>query len=132
MRNGNSDPYSHSSGISSSNSSSGIGVSHFQWVSGYGVAVTDRECKAYTPQGGFVGNSDFYPGFDHMTNLTAIPKHLVQITVQEKENGRNTALTALVDGKKEINCTYKLNKEGPFTIEIKGTVTLEDPKAAGQ
>ena len=131
VRNANSDPYSHFTGSSSGNSSSGVGIGHFQWVSGYGVSVSDRECKSYSPQGGFMGNNEYYPGFDHTTNLAG-PKHLVQITVQEKENGKGTVLTAVVDGKKEVNCTYKLNKDGPFTIEVKGTVVLEDPKAAGQ
>ena len=138
VRNDNRDPWVHSIGGGgngsggSGASSSDAGFGHFQWPSGYGVSISDRECKAYTPQGGWANNNDYYPGYDHTTNLAATPKHQVLITVQDKENGKSTALTALVDGKKEVNCNYKLNKDGPFTIEVKGTVILEDPKAAGQ
>jgi hypothetical protein len=137
VRNGNKDPWEHftggsTSGSNSGSGSSGSGMGRFQFVSGYGVSVCDRECKAYSPQGGWGNGNEYYPGFDHSTTLAAQPKHLVMITVQEKENGKGTALNAQVDGKNVVNCNYKLNKDGPFTIEIKGTVIIEDPKAIGQ
>lgn len=131
VRNNNKDPYMHSSGMGAGNSSSGIGFTRFSWVSGYGVVLNDRDCKAYTPQGGFT-NNEYYPGLDHTGTLQQIPKHQIMITVQEDPNGKATTLTALVDGKKEINTRYKLNKDGPFTIEIKGTMVIEDPKTMGQ
>lgn len=133
VRNDNREPFVHSSGSGNSGSttSTGMGMSRYSFATGYGVVLSDRDCKVYTPQGGYVGN-EYYPGLDHTTTLQPISKHLVLITVSEKEGGKGTALAIQVDGKKENNSNYKLNKDGPFTIEIKGTVVIEDPKAAGQ
>ncbi|MCY3017951.1 MAG: hypothetical protein NTW87_02825 [Planctomycetota bacterium] len=42
------------------------------------------------------------------------------------------ALQMFVNGKREYNGNYKLPKEGPFIIEIDGTITIEEPTAKGQ
>ena len=65
-----------------------------------------------------------YSYLEHTTPLANLPKHEVLVTVKESE------LHILVDGKKEKNSFAKITKEGPFTVEIKGTMTIEDPKAA--
>ncbi len=133
VRNDNKDPYrSMGSGTPSTGTSTSSGFgSRYSFATGYGVIINNNDCKVYTPQGGFVGN-EYYPGMDHATTLQSVPKHTVLITVADKENGKGTALAIQVDGKKENNSNYKLNKDGPFTIEVKGTAVLEDPKAAGQ
>ena len=133
VRNDNKDPYMRSSSgnMPSTGTSSSTGFSsRYSFASGYGVVIKDQDCKVYTPQGGYIGN-EYYPGMDHATNLQSIPKHQILVTVADKEGGKGTSLAIAVDGKKENNSNYKLNKDGPFTIEIKGTATLEDPKAAG-
>lgn len=128
VRNANNDPHVHYVG----KGGDAMGTMQaYTFCSGYGVLINDRECKVYTPQGGFIGN-EYYPGLDHSTTLQPISKHQVMISVADKEGGKGTALAIQVDGKKENNSNYKLNHEGPFTIEIKGTVTIEDPRAVGQ
>jgi hypothetical protein len=126
VRNGNHDP--HMGYVSKTGNT--MGYQNFTFCSGYGISITDRDCKVFTPQGGFTGN-EFYPGLDHTTNLQPV-KHQIMISIAEKENNKGSALAIQVDGKKENNSSYKLNKDGPFTIEIKGTATIEDPKALGQ
>lgn len=129
VRNDNKDPYLNGMGTSVPSVSTGLG-SRFSFATGYGVIVKDQDCKVYTPQGGFVGN-DYFPGLDHTTTLQSVPKHQVLVTVVDKDGGKGTSLGIQVDGKKENNSNYKLNKDGPFTIEIKGTAVIEDPKVAG-
>jgi hypothetical protein len=37
-----------------------------------------------------------------------------------------------VNDKREHNSNYKLGADGPFVVEVEGTCTIEDPRAAGQ
>src|SRR5262249_52847572 len=46
VRNDNKGPFIHRIDSGPSSSSSGIGIGHYQFVTGYGVSVNDRECKA--------------------------------------------------------------------------------------
>jgi hypothetical protein len=92
---------------------------------GFGVTIgNDLCCKVFVPQGMTMTNDINYSFLEHSTPLVNLPRHEVMITVKDSE------LHILVDGKKEKNSFAKINKEGPFTVEVKGTMTIEDPKAA--
>jgi hypothetical protein len=91
---------------------------------GFGVTIgNDLSCKVFVPQSFGMGDIN-YSFLEHTTNLANLPKHEVLITVKDSE------LHMVVDGKKEKNSYAKISKDGPFTVEVKGTMTIEDPKAA--
>ena len=73
---------------------------------------------------GWSGN-DAYPYNDHTVPLLDLPKHLFSVSVQD------STLEVFIDNKSDRKVSYKISKDGPFTIEIKGTMTIEDPRATG-
>lgn len=96
---------------------------------GFGVIVKDKECAVYLPlngmMGGWTGN-DVFAYNDHTVPLPDGPKHLFAVSVQD------STVEISIDNKSDRKLSYKISKDGPFTIEIKGTMTIEDPKAIGQ
>ena len=97
---------------------------------GYGIIAADMtECKVYLPltalMAGWKGN-DVYPYMDHITKLAPGPKHLFSVAIQDSN------LEITLDNKSDRKTSYKFNKDGPFTIEIKGTLVIEEPRAMDQ
>jgi WD40 repeat protein len=100
------------------------------FAKGYGIVVPDlTECKVYLPLTGLMAGwkgPDVYPYMDHVTKLAPSPKHHFVVSIQDSN------LEVSIDGKSDRKTSYKINKDGPFTIEIKGTLVIEDPRAADQ
>jgi hypothetical protein len=106
-----------------STSSSGMG--YFGRARGFGYFIKGSDAKLYTP-GMWQEGDTFMPDLERTVPLTDIPKHRVLVQVQDSK------LDVTLDTNSPRHTTYKIPKDGPFLIEIKGTMTIETPKAAGQ
>jgi hypothetical protein len=106
------------------NSSSNSEYSGFySYASGYGGKIEDGVCKLYTPYSAYSNNS-FRPYMEREVNLPdAYPKNILMVTVNESH------LEIHVNGKRERNADYRISRDGPFIIEIQGTMTIESPMA---
>jgi hypothetical protein len=93
------------------------------------MIVNEGQCHAYLPLtntvGGWTGTA-VYPYNDHTVPLADAPKHLFVVNIQD------STLELQIDGKTDRKTSYKIPKDGPFAIAIKGTLTIEDPRATGQ
>ncbi|HYG77960.1 MAG TPA: PA14 domain-containing protein [Planctomycetota bacterium] len=99
--------------------------SYYSYGSGYGVAVEGNSCKLYTPLN-YTGQI-YRPYSEREVALPeAFPKHQFLVTVMDGN------LEITVNGKREHRSNYKLSREGPFVIDIDGTMTIEMPQAKGQ
>jgi hypothetical protein len=110
VRNGHRDSYSSFS-------------STYSYGTGYGLVLDGATAKMYTPYN--------YTGLIYRPYMEReIPsggeKTMFLITIAEG------ALEMTVNAKREHKSNYKLNREGPFAIEIDGTATIESPMAKGQ
>jgi hypothetical protein len=109
-------------------SSGGIVYSSSYSSTGYGFMVEGAVAKLYSASGGYFysTSSGIYRPYFERDIALPLPKNkiLIQIT-----GGK---LEMYVNDKREHNSNYKLNPDGPFVIEVDGTCTIEDPRAAGQ
>jgi hypothetical protein len=101
--------------------------SYYSWGSGYGFKVESAVAKMYTATGGYysTASSGYRPYFERDIQ---IPGAKNRVVIQIAEG----ALQLFVNDKREHNSKYPLNKEGPFIIEVDGTMTIESPQAVGQ
>jgi regulation of enolase protein 1 (concanavalin A-like superfamily) len=98
---------------------------YYYYGSGYGVRVEGNAAKMFTPYN-YSGNI-YRPYAERDIPLSeALPKSLTLITIADSN------LEITINGKREHRSNYKLNKDGPFVIEIEGTMTIEAPMAKGQ
>ena len=95
------------------------------YSSGYGCTVLETECKLFTPYSYYTSASSFRPRYEHSVPLVG-EKNVVRVTVDD------TKLELYVNDKKVKSAPYKLPKEGPFIIDVEGTMVIEDPRAVGQ
>jgi hypothetical protein len=97
-------------------------------ASGYGFQVTGSVAKMYSASGGYLYSTTsgiYRPYFERDIPLNN-PRNKIFIQIMDGK------LEMYVNDKREHNSNYKLSKDGPFIIEVDGTMTIEDPKAAGQ
>jgi hypothetical protein len=97
---------------------------------GFGVHVTGSTCKVFAPTGGWSSGSECLPYADKTFNLPEQVKNV--FLVQIKDTTAGSSLDIIVNNRKERSTNYRVSREGPFTIEIEGTMIIEDPRAAGQ
>jgi len=100
---------------------------------GFGVVVREQQCHVFVPltsgMAGWPGN-DVYPYSDHTVPLKDAPKvdeksqkHQFTISVAD------STLEIQIDGKTDRRTSYRIPKNGPFVVEVKGTLVIEDPRA---
>jgi hypothetical protein len=95
--------------------------------SGYGVKYEGHACQLYTPYSPMYNNSTFRPWLEREIAIPdALPKTTVLLTIS------GSATEIHINGKKEKAFNYNITKDGPFIIEVEGTVTIEFPAAKGQ
>lgn len=95
------------------------------WGTGYGFVVKSNSYKVYTPETAMVTESD--PYLERENNLP--PGSLKNVFLMMVNESR---LEYLVNSKNVRLTTYKIVKEGPFIVQVKGTATIEMPAAKGQ
>ncbi len=104
------------------------GIDDFDWKwgsRGYGVVIKNMNCKVYSPTQ-WSGNT-YSPYLDHELALPdANAKNHFIVQIQEKR------LEITVNNKREKLAEYPIAKEGTFQLQIDGTLTIENPQAAGQ
>jgi tetratricopeptide (TPR) repeat protein len=95
------------------------------WGIGFGIQIEGTSAKIYFPYG--YSNNRFDSHVDRTEELSpASPKNKVMVMVQEG------LLQYTVNDKQVRRGNYQISKNGPFMIQVEGTMTIEDPKAAGQ
>jgi len=97
---------------------------YYSYGSGYGFRVQNG-AKMFTPYNYYGTTSGYRPSLEREIPLPGA-KNRVAIQINEG------ALQLFVNDKREHNSKYPLAKEGPFVIEVDGTVTIESPQAVGQ
>ncbi|MCY3018862.1 MAG: hypothetical protein NTW87_07530 [Planctomycetota bacterium] len=95
--------------------------------SGYGFKVESAVAKMFSATSSYysMSSTSYRPYFERDIQ---IPGAKNRIAIQINEG----ALQLFVNDKREHNSKYPLSKEGPFIIEVDGTVTIESPQAVGQ
>lgn len=95
------------------------------WGIGFGIQIEGTSARIYFPYG--YSNNRFDSHVDRTEELSpASPKNKVMVMVQEG------LLQYTVNDKQVRRGNYQISKNGPFMIQVEGTMTIEDPKAAGQ
>jgi len=98
--------------------------SYYSYGSGYGASVEGNSCKLFTPYN--YSGMVYRPYTEREAALPeSFPKHVILVQVIDGN------LEITVNGKREHRSNYKLSKDGPFMIEVEGTMTLEAPQARG-
>jgi len=110
VRNGHRDSYSSFS-------------STYSYGTGYGFVLDGAAAKMFTP---YNYSGVIYRPYMEREIPAAGEKTQFVITIMDN------ALEMMVNAKREHKSNYKINKEGPFAIEISGTMTIESPMAKGQ
>src|SRR5947208_15498874 len=84
--------------------------------------MEENTAKIYTPYN--YSGLLYRPYVDREVGIPdALPKSQFLITVADGN------LEIMVNGKREHRSNYKITKDGPFVIEIDGTMTIESPQA---
>jgi tetratricopeptide (TPR) repeat protein len=103
----------------------------FSEYTGYGVAVSKRDCRFYPPgaYSGFTFNSKYEPSYARSEMIPeANPKNHFTVMI-----GVDNVLEMMFNERKVIRFKDdKLPRGGPMVIEVKGTATIENPRCAGQ
>lgn len=95
------------------------------WGTGFGFAVENNTAKLFFPSSYSMSRFDSY--IDRVENLPeAMPKHKLTMTIMEGK------LEYILNDKTIRRGNYQIPKQGPFLIQIEGTMTIESPQAAGQ
>jgi len=103
-----------------------ISFGNNSWGEGYGVVINGDNCKIFAPTQWCMGGTSYEPGlFNEITLPAANPKNSALVTLQESN------LDIFVNDKPVRRTKYKISKDGTFIIAVKGTATIESPKAAG-
>jgi hypothetical protein len=100
-----------------------------RYCTGYGVTVKDYEFKIYSPYTSSNRAEDYYPWMDHKVQGVG-QRMLVRISCEE--GPKSARLEILLNEKREKLNNYAIDKQGPFLLEVNGTMTIESPKAAGK
>jgi len=95
----------------------------YTYGSGYGLSIDKTEAVSYIPYG-MMGNR-FMPIEDKGFKLDFPTKNQFQVSVT------TNTLEYNVNGKRVHRSNYQISDEGPFTVDIKGTVTIENPQVKG-
>jgi len=95
----------------------------YTYGTGYGFNIDGGSGKMFTPYN-YTG-TNYRPWMEREVALTG-DKALVLLTINEGN------LEMHLNSKREHRSNYKISKEGPFTIDIEGTMTIESPMAKGQ
>ena len=95
--------------------------------SGFGYIVKDGEAKQYIATGNWMDEENTNaPDLDKTITLGAAPKNSFTMMV----NGDKYECS--VNGGSSRKTTMKISHEGPFQVNVVGTMTIELPRAAGQ
>ncbi|HYG73692.1 MAG TPA: hypothetical protein VEK08_01565 [Planctomycetota bacterium] len=97
--------------------------SFYTYGSGYGFSFEGASAKMFTPYNW--SGTIYRPWMEREVPVSG-DKCMLLITVMDGN------LEMMVNGKREHKSNYKINKEGPFVIEVEGTMTIEAPMAKGQ
>jgi hypothetical protein len=93
---------------------------------GYGYMIEGETSKVYAPSGGY-SNNKFYSYMEREDPIQGgLPKTLVTVTVEEGK------LEYFINNISKKRANYPISKSGPFIVEVKGTMTIEAPKAMGK
>lgn len=103
--------------------SSSYSSSLYTYDSGYGLSIDKTDAVSLIPYG--LTGSRFIPIQDKGFKLDYPTKNQCMVTVT------GTALEFHVNGKRVHKSNYTISDEGPFIIELKGTVTIENPQVKG-
>ena len=94
--------------------------------SGYGYAIEGETARVYAPSGGY-SNNKYYSYMEREDPIPpGLPKTLVMVTVEEGK------LEYFINNVSKKRANYPIAKSGPFIIDVKGSVTIEAPKAIGK
>ena len=97
-----------------------------RWPSGFGYIIKDGEAKRYIPTGNWTdGENNNLPDLDKTINLGAAPKNMFTVSVTDNK------LDVSENGANPRHSTMRITHDGPFTISIIGTMTIETPQAKG-
>jgi hypothetical protein len=89
-------------------------------VTGFGVEWLPKKCLVYGPlQIGSGSKPNYIPA--HPTELVMHPEEKTQISI----GVHDINLDIEINGKPTKKSNYKITKDGPFSLTVKGTLTLE-------
>ena len=99
----------------------------YTYGTGFGFTVQGGEAKMYTPYSMMMTTaaSSMHPYMEREIPMVG-EKTYYRVTIEESK------IEYYAGAKREKIAPYKLPKEGPFVIEIDGTMTIEDPRTIGQ
>jgi len=91
-------------------------------VTGFGIEWDPRKIMVYGPiQIGTSAHPNFIPA--KPSDLIVKPDEKTQVSIAVHD----VVLKIEINGKTAKSGNYKISKEGPFSLKIKGTMTLEAP-----
>ena len=97
---------------------------------GYGASISSTGCKLFTISSYSTSNVQ-EPYMDRELRFPEInSKNILMVKVEDRDSV--STIEIWVNGKREVNRSGRIARDGPFVIEIQGTVTIEDPRAVGQ
>lgn len=120
---------SHKSGTGISPKSSIYSTTTVTYGTGYGFSLEGAAATVFTPiiASGAGGLAAYRPYLDRKIPLADTAGTITAlITIGD------AGLELALQGKREHKSAYKVNKEGPFLIEVRGAATLAAPQAVGQ
>ena len=96
-----------------------------RYATGFGYIIKDGEAKQYAPTSGWTdGENNNLPDVDK-TNSLSLPKN--RFTVQVVDNKLELTLNDSSPRKTNARITH----DGPFTIQVVGTMIIEMPQVKG-
>ncbi|HEY3320306.1 MAG TPA: hypothetical protein VGP72_07565 [Planctomycetota bacterium] len=124
------DAATSTSSSSTTTSKSNLGLTGYGMVFQGGKANLITPCQNYSSSYSYSvvpSNTGFKPLVEREIALVgALAKDVLLVSINEG------ACEIHLNGKKEKAFNYKVPKDGPFAIEVKGTATIEAPGAKGQ